>query len=255
VGDYNSQYESYYSKFGANKRSYNPYSGYSYGNNRTQKEKLNLNYFVKRFLRELIGVFCLLILILICKAVVTPQTTAVYKYSKNVVNSNYDYTYIISTIKSFNISNVDDMQKKLQDIIETLKVNIGGGVKINEKVKSNYIPPVKGEIVLNDGKNGIDIAVAAGSEVKAVYDGNVKEASESLDKGKYVLIDHGSGIESVYSYLSEISVKKNTSIKKGDSLGKTGNLKKSAEPGLHFDLIYMGETIKPVEYINFNGIN
>jgi hypothetical protein len=251
LGIYNTQYESYYSKFTGNKRGYNPYAGNIRGNNRVGKSKLNGSYFAKRFLRELIGVFFMLMLVLMCKAIVTPQTMAAYQYSKNIVNTNYDYTYLVDKIKSINITSINDLQGKLQDFIETLKIRISGGETIKDKVKNNFILPVNGEVMLDDGKNGVNIAAFEGSKVIAAYDGTVKEVGEKRELGKYILIDHGNGIESKYSYLSEIDAKKDNEVKKGDLIGKSGDSHKSTSPSLHFDLYYMGESLSPIEYMDF----
>lgn len=251
MGSYNSQYESYYSKFSGNKRGYNPYAANLRGYNRSGNRKFDSNYFARRFLRELIGVFIMLMLVLMCKAIVTPQTVAVYEYSKNIVNTSYDYTYLLNKIKSVDITNINNLQLKLQESIENLKVKISGGITIKDKVKTNFIVPLNGEIAVDDGENGVDISALEGSKVIAVYDGTVKDVGEKQELGKYVLIDHGDGIESRYSYLNEIGVKKDNIVKKGDMLGKSGDSHKSANPSLHFDLYYMGEGLSPTEYINF----
>jgi murein DD-endopeptidase MepM/ murein hydrolase activator NlpD len=253
VGNYNSQYESYYSKFSGNRRGYNPYAANYHSNSRSGTRKLDGNYLIKRLLRELIGVFIMFMSVFVCKTIVTPQTTAVYNYSKSIVNTNYDYTYLLSKIKSINISNIDDLQQRIQESIETLKVRVSGGQTIKEKTKSNFIAPVSGEVILDDGKNGIEIAAQEGSKVVVVCDGTIKEAGENQELGKYILIDHGDGIESRYCYLSSIEVKQGSQVKKGDIAGKSGNSHKTANPSLHFDLYYMGETVSPTEYIDFKS--
>lgn len=265
MGNYNSQYESYYSKFTGNKRNNNPYSNYLYRNNASSSNKVSGNYFTRRLLRELIGVFCLLFLVLVCKVIVTPQTQAVYNYSKNIVDNNYDYTYLIETVKSINISDMKNINEKVQDSIEALKVKITGGQTIKDQVKENFIYPIDGEITSAYGERndpitgeksyheGVDINAPEGSNVKAAFDGSIKESGENETLGKYILVNHGSGIESRYAHLSSILVEQSNNIKKGEVIGKSGNTGKSTAPHLHFELLYMGQSKNPVEYINFGA--
>jgi murein DD-endopeptidase MepM/ murein hydrolase activator NlpD len=252
VGIYNSQYESYYSKFSGNRKNYNPYASNFQGKNRSEVGKINLDYFMKRLLRELIGVFIMLLIVFICKSVVTPQTTTVYGYCKVMVNKNYDYTYLLSNIKYLKFSNIKDYEERIENYIDELKAKVNGGDTVKEKVKKNFISPIKGEVVLNESKDGIDIEAKAGTEVVAASDGIIKEVNESQQLGKYILIDHGSGIESRYSYLNSTEVKSGSEIKKGELIGKSGTSFKTADSALHFELIYMGESINPKEYMNFN---
>lgn len=63
------------------------------------------------------------------------------------------------------------------------------------------------------------------------------------------MIDHGEGIETKYGHLNLLSVKKGIEVKKGEVIGKSGNTGKSTGPHLHFELLYMGESKNPEDYI------
>jgi hypothetical protein len=158
LGIYNSQYESYYSKFSGNRKNYNAYASNAYVNNRRDAGKINLDYFMKRLLRELIGVFIMLIIVLLCKAVVTPQTTSVYSYCKVMVNKNYDYTYLLTNINKINLYNIKDYEEKVKEYIDELKAKVSNGDMEKESVKNNFISPstIKGEVVLVDSEDGSD---------------------------------------------------------------------------------------------------
>jgi murein DD-endopeptidase MepM/ murein hydrolase activator NlpD len=254
MGNYNSQYESYYSTLVNRRRNYRTYQD---GPNSKSIFKLEGNFFVKRLFVDLIGVFILFVLIISCKLVVTPQTASVYNYSKEIVNKNYDLKNIPGKIKSINFS---DLESSLTDWLENIRTKLTGGLSLKDKIKDSFNLPVQGVIIsefglpLNDSKlnNGIDIEVKEGENVINPYEGRVKECGEDAEMGKYILIDHGRGIETKYGQLSEILVKKDDKIKQKQVIGKISNTGKTKVPYLHFELIYMGENKNPVDYMAFN---
>lgn len=99
MGSYNSEYENYYSNI--RKRSG---SGYPYKNNSTKKSEMS--FLEKRIISELAGVLVLFCVVICCKIFITPTTKAIYDYSKNIVNVNYDYKAAIEKIKGMNISDI-----------------------------------------------------------------------------------------------------------------------------------------------------
>lgn len=258
MGNYNSQYESYYSSLANRKKNYGSYN-YSYNN----RKGFNLdgNFLLKRLIRDLIGVFILFAIIIVCKLLVTPQTTAVYNYSKAMINKNYDYKNLITTVKQLDIKQTEE---KVTDWLENVKSKLTGSKSLKDKLKSDFIIPVEGTITskfgeINDpvtkGKklhDGIDIGAKIGTDVACPYEGKIKEIGEDVELGKYILIDHGGGIETKYGHLNDVLVKKDDAIKKGQVIAKTGSTGKPSAPQLHFEVLYMGEAKNPEDYLNFN---
>jgi murein DD-endopeptidase MepM/ murein hydrolase activator NlpD len=256
MGSYNSQYENYYSSL-VNKRK--SYGGYSY--NKNTSSKFNGNFVLKRLTRELIGVFILFLFVIGCKTIVTPETTSTYKYFKEVLNKNYDYKLILSNIQNMDVKTAEE---KTMDWMENIKSKITGGKTLKDKLKTNFLLPVEGNIVSAFGEassinknekevnQGINIDVKDGQEVISPYEGKVKDCGENNELGKFIVIDHGSGIETKYGHLSDIVVKKDSMLKKGEVIGKAGNNGKPSVPGLYFELLYMGENKNPEEYLSFN---
>jgi murein DD-endopeptidase MepM/ murein hydrolase activator NlpD len=262
MGSYNSQYENYYRNLGNKRKSY---GGYSYGGASafgSNKSRLDSNFLMKRLMVDLIGVLAMFIIVMGCKLVVTPTTAAVYNYSKELVNKSYDYNKIVAAAKNFKIS---EAQQKIMDTIEKVKINIGGGKSIKEKIKQDFSIPAGGTITSSFGyrddpftkekklHEGIDIDLKEGTDVKCPSSGRVKECGEDGQLGKYILLDHGSGIETKYAHLSELLVKKDDKVEKGQVFAKSGNTGKSTAPHLHFELLYMGENKNPEEYLNFSA--
>ncbi|MFL0267792.1 M23 family metallopeptidase [Candidatus Clostridium radicumherbarum] len=247
MGSYNSQYESYYNGM-VNRRKNN-----SYGFNKKNKFILDGNFFLKRLQRDLIGVFVLFILVLACKIVHTSQTTYAYSYSKSLINSSFDYEAALSNVKNLDMK---VLETKVSDWMDTAKTKITGGKTIKETLKSDYMSPVAGTLAISKDKvlkDGIDISVPSGTEIFSVYGGKIKEIGEDAKNGKYIIIDHGSGIETKYSKLNQIAFKNGDSITKGQVIGKIAALNNTASSFLHFELSYMGESLNPEEYLNLTN--
>lgn len=246
MGNYNSQYESYYSNMVNRRKSYN------YGINNKDKFKVKGNFFIKRLQRELIGIFILFISILFCKIISTPQTVYAYNYSKDILNKNFDYSSAINNIKNIDLKN---LESKVSDWIDGAKTKIFGGKTIKEKLKTDFRVPVENAMNITkdkDIKDGVDIFAESGTEILAVFDGKVKECGEDNKLGKYIVIDHGSGIETKYAKLNEISFKKGDIITKGEVLGKVQSPSDGLSSFLHFELTYMGESLNPEDYLNLS---
>ena len=72
--------------------------------------------------------------------------------------------------------------------------------------------------------------------------------------GKYILINHGNGLKSLYSHLSEISVSEGAAVVLGQAIGTVGNSGKSTGPHLHFEMIKHGERVDPELYTDFGQL-
>lgn len=104
---------------------------------------------------------------------------------------------------------------------------------------------------------GVDFKAPVGTEVKAVFDGEVISISTTNLRGTTVTIKHSDGFESSYSLLGpDVKVKVGSKVKKGDVLGtvaETGIFESADGPHLHFEFKKDGELIDPDYY--FEGGN
>ena len=66
--------------------------------------------------------------------------------------------------------------------------------------------------------------------------------------GETVIIDHGMGLQTLYSHLRQIDVKEGQSVKKGDILGKTGVTGLAVGDHLHFGMVLSGLEVIPIEW-------
>ena len=73
----------------------------------------------------------------------------------------------------------------------------------------------------------------------------VKEAQENESYGKYVVVDHGNGIETLYAHCSELLVQSGDTVSRETPLAKVGQTGKATAAHLHLELHLQGEYYDP----------
>ena len=86
-----------------------------------------------------------------------------------------------------------------------------------------------------NGHPGIDFAAEEGAEVYAVADGIVTTADYDAEKGTYVVLDHGGGLETEYQHMKSLLVSAGQSVVQCQVLGYVGSTGNSTGPHLHFE--------------------
>lgn len=86
-----------------------------------------------------------------------------------------------------------------------------------------------------NGHPGIDFAAEEGAEVYAVAGGIVTAADYDVEKGNYVVLDHGGGLETEYQHMKSLLVSAGQSVVQGQVLGYVGSTGNSTGPHLHFE--------------------
>ena len=97
--------------------------------------------------------------------------------------------------------------------------------------------------------NGIDIAAPAGTAILAAYDGDVVAAAYSSSMGNYIMIDHGSGLYTIYMHCSALYVSKGQAVTKGQSIAAVGSTGNSRGNHLHFGVRLNGTYVNPWNYL------
>ncbi len=95
---------------------------------------------------------------------------------------------------------------------------------------------------------GIDLASTRNAEVKAAEKGIVIYADYLGIYGNMVMIDHGQGIFSLYSHLSQIDVAPNDQVDKLTVIGLTGTTGMAGGDHLHFSMLVNGVFVTPIEW-------
>lgn len=91
-----------------------------------------------------------------------------------------------------------------------------------------------------------DMAAPAGTDVRATAPGKVTFAGELIVNGNTIVIDHGAGIFSSYSHLSEINVEEGDVVDQLAIIGAVGSTGYSTGPHLHFGLVASGYYVDPL---------
>lgn len=99
------------------------------------------------------------------------------------------------------------------------------------------------------GHTGIDIGASMGDPVYAADDGTVILAEWYGGYGNAVIIDHGSGITTLYGHNSALSVSAGQTVKKGQVIASVGSTGWSTGPHVHFEVRINGEYVNPMGYL------
>ncbi len=95
---------------------------------------------------------------------------------------------------------------------------------------------------------GMDIASTRHAGVKAAGTGKVIYSDYLGIYGNMVMLDHGQGIFSLYSHLSQSNVSPGDMLNKGDILGNTGISGMAGGDHLHFSMLVNGIFVTPKEW-------
>lgn len=95
---------------------------------------------------------------------------------------------------------------------------------------------------------GEDLASLKHAKIPAGNNGKVVLARFFGIYGLTVILDHGLGLQSIYSHLSQITVKEGEEVKRGDLIGYSGETGLAGGDHLHFGIIVHGVEVSPVEW-------
>jgi murein DD-endopeptidase MepM/ murein hydrolase activator NlpD len=111
--------------------------------------------------------------------------------------------------------------------------------------------PFTGERKLH---SGMDISNRIGTPVVVTANGVVASTRYQSGLGNTVIVDHGSGMQTVYGHLSQFKTKEGQRVRRGELIGLVGNTGYSTGPHLHYEVIKLGGTVNPVQYIFASGL-
>lgn len=110
----------------------------------------------------------------------------------------------------------------------------------------NRIHPILGTQQFH---NGLDMAAPGGSPILAAYDGDVVAAAYNGSMGNYIMIDHGSGLYTIYMHCSALHVSKGQTVSKGQKIAAVGSTGRSTGNHLHFSVRLNGSYVSPWNYL------
>jgi murein DD-endopeptidase MepM/ murein hydrolase activator NlpD len=119
---------------------------------------------------------------------------------------------------------------------------------------SGFIWPVNGPVVSPFGMRwgrlhaGIDIAVPAGTPIRASESGTIALAAPYGGYGNYTCIDHGGGVSSCYAHQSSFAATSG-SVSQGQVIGYVGCTGHCFGDHLHFEIRINGAPTDPLGYL------
>jgi murein DD-endopeptidase MepM/ murein hydrolase activator NlpD len=127
---------------------------------------------------------------------------------------------------------------------------------------SQFVMPFEGHVTSKFGVRrrrfhyGTDIKLQIGDTVRAAFDGKVrikKNQGRRKGYGKYLVLRHPNGLETVYGHLSDYLVDQDETVKAGQPIGLGGNTGRSFGSHLHFECRFLGMPINPEEIVDFDN--
>jgi len=189
-----------------------------------------------------------------------------------VLTSGQMYTSNFQIAKRvYKVQKIDGIKKKYVEqpkdkkLIERIERESGFLKQARKKIKQNTnlyfddfcIPVTEGKVtgifgsqrILNGipkrPHNGFDIAAPKGTEIKAMTTSVVALTGNYYYNGKFVLLDHGGGLSSIYIHMSSVDVEKGDYILIGEKIGEIGSTGLSTGNHLHWGVGFKGKRIDP----------
>lgn len=106
--------------------------------------------------------------------------------------------------------------------------------------------PTKGA---SSNHQGIDIGASVGATVIAAAAGEVVISTYSYSAGNYIMINHGSGIFTIYMHLSKRNAEVGQEVSQGQKIGEVGSTGYSTGPHLHFGIRKKGVYVNPLTFV------
>ncbi|NDJ86218.1 MAG: M23 family metallopeptidase [Chloroflexi bacterium] len=134
-----------------------------------------------------------------------------------------------------------------------------------ERMFTSFVQPIPGPVIsafggfrvyntdqLTGRHTGVDYRAVVGTPVGAASDGRVVFAEHLPIHGNHVIIDHGWGILTGYSHLSEIMVVPGQLVRQGEIIGLVGNTGRVQGPHLHWEMAVNGYWIDAAQFLTLN---
>lgn len=98
--------------------------------------------------------------------------------------------------------------------------------------------------------SGLDIAANKNSQIYNVMPGTVEKVEEDNSYGKYVIIDHGNEIKTLYAHCEKILASQNEEVSRGQPIALVGSTGKSTGDHVHFEIMVNDIKYDPEPLLN-----
>ena len=127
-----------------------------------------------------------------------------------------------------------------------------------QRSSSRFLWPVSGKVISKFGSkgkglhnDGVNIAAAAGSPVRAAENGVVAyDGNELGGFGNLILIKHSGNFVTAYAHNAELLVRRGQRVRRGQTIAKVGRTGTVARPQLHFEIRKGRRPVNPLRYLS-----
>lgn len=167
------------------------------------------------------------------------------------------------------VDDLEEQREAIEDEIEELEAGKVGELNLKDMPsfkKGTLSYPVKSvRVTQGYGKtkfakrayasgmhNGIDYGGSIGTAILAAADGKVISTGDlgRYAYGRWIAIDHGNGLVTMYGHLSSIGVSRGEKVDRGDTIGKMGSTGFSTGSHVHFTVF----SAKSYEVVNSKSV-
>jgi septal ring factor EnvC (AmiA/AmiB activator) len=117
------------------------------------------------------------------------------------------------------------------------------------KVVGEFGPQINPRFGTKTFRSGIDIDVAEGTSIAAVFPGRVLYTGWFRGYGNLIIVDHGGDYYTLYAHAAEIRVKEGDEVKQGQTIGTVGDTGSLQGPRLYFEVRHAGKPQDPTEWL------
>ncbi len=116
------------------------------------------------------------------------------------------------------------------------------------RLSSGYGPRYNPILKRRQMHRGIDWAAPRGTPVRAAGNGVVVEIDRSGAYGRYLRVDHGRMVSTVYAHLQSYApgMRPGRRVRQGDIIGRTGSTGRATGPHLHYEVLVANRQIDPL---------
>ena len=132
------------------------------------------------------------------------------------------------------------------------------GEELRMVLGDRFIYPVRGRLTSGYGWRSdpftgvrrfhaaIDLAAPVGTPLFAATDGRVASLGYNSVYGKYIILSHSDGYQTMYAHLNEYRTEKGVRISQGARIGDVGNTGYSTGSHVHFAVFKNGRALNPL---------
>jgi murein DD-endopeptidase MepM/ murein hydrolase activator NlpD len=136
--------------------------------------------------------------------------------------------------------------------VETRTISSAWGPRVRTAVTVVKTPNGKQRVrkPYNSVHRGVDLTAPLGHGIFAAMDGSVAAVGNNNKLGKFVRIDHGNGVETVYGHNSANLVQVGEMVRRGQIIAKVGSTGHSTGPHVHFEVLIDKQQVNPAPLLN-----